>query len=47
MSSDAARIIRRQIYRGSSPLTIILVHQYKAALSSDARIDLCKADIIS
>lgn len=47
ISSLAARTKRRQIYRGSSPPSIIRVHQYSDAFSSEARIDLCNADIIS
>lgn len=45
MSSLAARTSLLAMYNGSSPLNIILVHQYNDALSSLARMDLCIADI--
>jgi len=45
MSSLAQTMSRRAMKSASSPPSIIRTNQYIAALSSEPRIDLCKAEI--
>jgi DNA invertase Pin-like site-specific DNA recombinase len=46
-SSEAKRIRRRTIYKGSSPAASIRPSQYKLASGSEPRRDLCNAEMIS